>query len=168
TEGGKHIHLTEEQINQQKKIEEEAKSKAAKHEREVRKAKLVDLLGPEVGLVILKVYREDGTSEVIPNFKASDLYLGPGLDDHDRSFSSLLLAEVDKRNLNPLKQVRFIEQLRVAEVYSSLALQVLRRLGSIFTSVYAAVQKLKKKLKRVVSLLEGLQGGKKIALCQKE
>ncbi|GJV24128.1 hypothetical protein Tco_1376823, partial [Tanacetum coccineum] len=42
------------------------------------------------------------------------------------------------------------------------ALQVLRRLGSIFTSVYAA------KLKRVVSLLEGLQGGKKIVLYQKE
>ncbi|GJS38576.1 hypothetical protein Tco_0563619 [Tanacetum coccineum] len=32
----------------------------------------------------------------------------------------------------------------VAEVPSALALQVLRRLGSIFTSVYAAVQKLKK------------------------
>ncbi|GJS87785.1 retrovirus-related pol polyprotein from transposon TNT 1-94 [Tanacetum coccineum] len=45
---------------------------------------------------------------------------------------------------------------------SALALQVLRRLGSIFTSVYAA------KLKRVVSLLEGLQGRKKIGLCQKE
>ncbi|GJY94713.1 hypothetical protein Tco_0511074 [Tanacetum coccineum] len=49
----------------------------------------------------------------------------------------------------------------VAEVSSALALLVLRRLGSIFTSVYAA------KLKRIVSLLEGLQGGKKIALCQK-
>ncbi|GKC25108.1 hypothetical protein Tco_1027258, partial [Tanacetum coccineum] len=68
---------------------------------------------------------------------------------------------------------------------------VLRRLGNIFTLVYAAVQKLKKdswlelqfrladnsKLNVVyllteaetcVSLLEGLQGGKKIALCQKE
>ncbi|GJT72037.1 hypothetical protein Tco_1031323 [Tanacetum coccineum] len=32
----------------------------------------------------------------------------------------------------------------VAEVPSASALQVLRRLGSIFTSVYAAVQKLKK------------------------
>ncbi|GJS91080.1 hypothetical protein Tco_0773716 [Tanacetum coccineum] len=42
------------------------------------------------------------------------------------------------------------------------ALQVLRRLGSIFTSVYVV------KLKRVVSLLEGLQGGKRIAFCQKE
>ncbi|GJU59415.1 hypothetical protein Tco_1237181 [Tanacetum coccineum] len=40
------------------------------------------------------------------------LHQGPGLDDHARTFSSLLL--------------------------------VLRRLGSIFTSVYAAVQKLKK------------------------
>nr|GEV28769.1 hypothetical protein [Tanacetum cinerariifolium] len=36
--------------------------------------------------------------------------------------------------------------------------RVLRRLRSTFTSVYAV------KLKRVVSLLEGLQGGKKIAL----
>ncbi|GJZ66923.1 hypothetical protein Tco_0630163 [Tanacetum coccineum] len=38
--------------------------------------------------------------------------LGPGLDDHARTFGSLLLAEVDKRNLNPLKQMRVIEQLR--------------------------------------------------------
>ncbi|GJZ05554.1 hypothetical protein Tco_0539347 [Tanacetum coccineum] len=37
---------------------------------------------------------------------------GPGLDDHARTFSSLLLTEVDKRNLNPLKQIRVIEQLR--------------------------------------------------------
>ncbi|GJU24766.1 hypothetical protein Tco_1163387 [Tanacetum coccineum] len=43
-------------------------------------------------------------------------------------------------------------------VANASALQVLRRLGSIFTSVYAA------KLKRVVSLLEGLQGEKRIAL----
>nr|GEV12111.1 hypothetical protein [Tanacetum cinerariifolium] len=37
---------------------------------------------------------------------------GPRLDDHARTFSSLLLAEVDKRNLNPLKQMGTIEQLR--------------------------------------------------------
>ncbi|GJZ33338.1 hypothetical protein Tco_0578774 [Tanacetum coccineum] len=84
------------------------------------------------GPITLKVYREDGTSEIIPNFKASDLHLGEwrevmkacpnrtgkgwetiykqiGLDDHA---SSLLLAEIDKRNLNPLKQMRVIEQLR--------------------------------------------------------
>ncbi|GKB34111.1 hypothetical protein Tco_0879053 [Tanacetum coccineum] len=48
TEDGKHIHLTKEQINQQKKIEEEAKAKAAKHECEVRKGELVDLFSPEV------------------------------------------------------------------------------------------------------------------------
>ncbi|GJW34372.1 hypothetical protein Tco_0054404 [Tanacetum coccineum] len=40
------------------------------------------------------------------------LHQGPGLDDHARTFSSLLLAETDKRNLNPLKQMRVIEQLR--------------------------------------------------------
>ncbi|GKD93699.1 hypothetical protein Tco_1373536, partial [Tanacetum coccineum] len=119
------------------------------------------------GQITLKVYREDGTSEIIPNFKASDLHLGEwredplgklndlankkrkhddyihdyfkankrlkssvqyedhlpgtvlnelvleiffrlhqgsGLHDHDRTFSSLLLAKIDKRNLNPLKQ----------------------------------------------------------------
>ncbi|GKE38923.1 hypothetical protein Tco_1462328, partial [Tanacetum coccineum] len=53
------------------------------------------------GPISLKVYREDGTIEVIANFKVSDLNL------------------VEWR-------------------------EVLRRLGSIFTSVYVAVQKLKK------------------------
>ncbi|GKB42839.1 hypothetical protein Tco_0887781 [Tanacetum coccineum] len=251
TEDGRHIHLTEEEINHQKKLEEDAKAEAAKQEGEVRKAELVDLLGPEVvnkyyndklqydrycdkmlnrraesritncdvltrkGLITLKVYGENGTSEIILNFKASDLHLaelginldiplskhdpldklndlankkrkhaddihdyfkankrlnssiqygdhlagtvlnkhvlgmimfnsyhrqdivtiedlkdfsttmlytvqeiffrrhqGPRLDDHARTFSSLLLAEIDKRNLNPLKQMRTIEQLR--------------------------------------------------------
>ncbi|GJX15535.1 hypothetical protein Tco_0216367 [Tanacetum coccineum] len=232
-------------------IEEDAKAKATKHESEVRKEELVDLLGLEVvnkyyndklqydrycdkmlnrrvesritsydvltneGPITLKVYREDGTSKVIPNFKASDLHLGEwrevmnacpnrtgkgwkiiydhirlrmdyihtakaelankrlkssvqyedhlagtmlnepdlgmimfnsyhrqdfvtiedlrdfsntmlytiqkiffrrhqglGLDDHARTFSALLLAEINKRNLSPLKHIRTIEQLR--------------------------------------------------------
>ncbi|GJV21307.1 hypothetical protein Tco_1370327, partial [Tanacetum coccineum] len=37
------------------------------------------------------------------------LHQGPGLDDHARTFSSLLLAEINKRNLNPLMQMRVIE-----------------------------------------------------------
>nr|GEU51070.1 hypothetical protein [Tanacetum cinerariifolium] len=228
---GEHIHLTEEQINHQKKLAEEAKAEAAKQEGEARKAKLIDLLGPKIvhkyykyklqydrycdlmlnrraesritkcdvltknGPIIVKVYIEDGTSEVIPNFKACDLYLelginldiplsmqdpleklndlankkrkyaddihdyfkankrlkssvqyedhSPGtvlnepvleiffrlheglrLDDHAKTFSSLLLAKVDKRNLNPLKQMRTIEQLRLnrkeEEIYEEL------------------------------------------------
>ncbi|GJS62486.1 hypothetical protein Tco_0657270 [Tanacetum coccineum] len=40
------------------------------------------------------------------------LHQGPGIDDHARTFSSFLLVEVDKRNLNPLKQMRGIELLR--------------------------------------------------------
>ncbi|GJQ91735.1 hypothetical protein Tco_0002874 [Tanacetum coccineum] len=89
------------------------------------------------GLITLKVYREDDSSEIIPEFKAIDLHLGewrevmttcpnkkgkgphqgpgpqgPGLDDHAITFNSFLLAEIDKRNLNPLKQMRVIEQLR--------------------------------------------------------
>ncbi|GJU52721.1 hypothetical protein Tco_1226435, partial [Tanacetum coccineum] len=112
TESGDHVHLTEEQIKEQKKIKESAKAEAAKHEVEVRKEKLVDLLGLDVvskyykaklqydkyydkmlnkrasskitnydvltrkGPITLKVYREDRTGEVIPNFKANDLHLG--------------------------------------------------------------------------------------------
>nr|GEY18633.1 hypothetical protein [Tanacetum cinerariifolium] len=44
-EEGEHIHLTEEQIKHQKKLEEEAKARAAKQEGEARKSKLIDLLG---------------------------------------------------------------------------------------------------------------------------
>ncbi|GJS09460.1 hypothetical protein Tco_0366256 [Tanacetum coccineum] len=40
------------------------------------------------------------------------LHQGLGLDDHARTFSSLLLVEVGKRNMNPLKQMRANEQLR--------------------------------------------------------
>ncbi|GJZ49039.1 hypothetical protein Tco_0603229 [Tanacetum coccineum] len=40
------------------------------------------------------------------------LHQGPGIDDHARTFSSFLLAEVDKKNLNPLKKTRTIEQFR--------------------------------------------------------
>ncbi|GKB43742.1 hypothetical protein Tco_0888684 [Tanacetum coccineum] len=111
TKGGDHVHLIEEQIKEQKRIEESTKAEAAKHEVKVRREDLVDLLGPDVvsncyksklqyekycdkmlnrraksritncdvltrkGPITLKVYREDGTDKVIPNFKASDLHL---------------------------------------------------------------------------------------------
>ncbi|GJW56314.1 hypothetical protein Tco_0103045 [Tanacetum coccineum] len=213
TEGGEHVHFTEEQIKEQKRTEESVKADATKHEIEIRKEEWIDLLGVDV---------EDGTDEVIPNFKASDLHLsewrelvkacpnrigkgwstiydqiktrmdylyktkaelgidldkplgeqdpldklndlakkkiknvddihdylkankrlkssilyedrparimlnelvlgmillhqGPGIDDLVRTFSSFLHVEVDKRNLNTLKQIRAIEQLRQAE-----------------------------------------------------
>ncbi|GJR79014.1 retrovirus-related pol polyprotein from transposon TNT 1-94 [Tanacetum coccineum] len=79
TEGGDHVHLTEEQIKEQKRIEESAKAEAAKHKVEVRRKELVDLLVPDVvskkGPITLKVHREDDTYEVILNFKASDFHL---------------------------------------------------------------------------------------------
>ncbi|GKC75200.1 hypothetical protein Tco_1125974 [Tanacetum coccineum] len=185
TENGDHVHFTEEQIKEQKRIKESVKGNMAKKEVEIGKEELVDLLGIYVvtdvykakikydkyydkmlnrraqsritncdvltrkGPITLKVYREDVTNEVIRDFKASDLHLakwrevykenfvtiedfgdytneilytvqeiffrlhqGHGLDDHARTFSSLLLAEVDKRNMNPLKQIGAIEQLR--------------------------------------------------------
>ncbi|GJW75522.1 hypothetical protein Tco_0134892 [Tanacetum coccineum] len=80
TEDGKHIHLTEEQINQQKKIEEEAKAEVAKHEGEANRRAESRITNCDVltkkGPITLKMYREDGTSEVIPNFKYNDLHLG--------------------------------------------------------------------------------------------
>nr|GEZ79574.1 hypothetical protein [Tanacetum cinerariifolium] len=43
-----HVHLTIEQIKEQKRIKESTKAEAAKQEVEVRKEELVDLLGPDV------------------------------------------------------------------------------------------------------------------------
>ncbi|GJS50180.1 hypothetical protein Tco_0600301 [Tanacetum coccineum] len=231
TKGGKHIHLSEEEVNHQKKIEEDAKAEAAKHESEVRKEELVDLLGLEVvnkyyndklqydryydkmlnrraesritnfsdlhldewrevmnacpnrtgkgwkiiydqirsimdyvhstkaelginldipltnkmlkssvhhehhlvgtvlnehvfGMIMFNSYhRQDFfTIEDLRDFSNTMLYTVqeiffrrhqfPGLNDHARTFSALLLAKIDKRNLNPLKQIRTIKQLR--------------------------------------------------------
>ncbi|GJY44632.1 hypothetical protein Tco_0432845 [Tanacetum coccineum] len=92
-EGGEHVHFTEEQIKEQKRIEESVKSNVAKQEVEARKEEWIDLFDVDVsiitnsdvltrkGPITLKVYREDGTDEVIPNFKASDLHLGELRED---------------------------------------------------------------------------------------
>nr|GFA16434.1 hypothetical protein [Tanacetum cinerariifolium] len=49
-------------------------------------------------------------------YTVQDIFLkchqGPRLDDYARTFISLLLVEVDKRNLNPLMHIRTIKQLR--------------------------------------------------------
>ncbi|GJX99671.1 hypothetical protein Tco_0356690 [Tanacetum coccineum] len=62
------------------------------------------------------VQYEDHPAGTVLNEPVLEIFLrlhqGLGLDDHARAFSSLLLAENDKRNLNPLKQMRVIEQLR--------------------------------------------------------
>nr|GEV00087.1 hypothetical protein [Tanacetum cinerariifolium] len=112
TKDGEIVHLTEEQISAQKKIEEEAKAEATRCEGEKRKEELIDLLGREMvnkyynnklqydrycdkmlnrraklritngdiltrkGPITLKVYREEDISEIIFEFKASDLHLG--------------------------------------------------------------------------------------------
>ncbi|GKD52565.1 hypothetical protein Tco_1281541 [Tanacetum coccineum] len=79
---------------------------------------------PVLGMILFNSYhRKDFvTIEDLKDFPNTMLYSvqeiffkrhqGTGLDDHARTFSSFLLAGVDKRNLNPLKQMRVIEQLR--------------------------------------------------------
>ncbi|GKA30061.1 hypothetical protein Tco_0716306 [Tanacetum coccineum] len=191
TKDGRHIHLTEEEINHQKKLEEDVKAEAAKQEGKVRKAELVDLFGLEVvkkyyndklkydkycdkmlnRRAVSRITNEDEridylcTTEAelginldrplseqdpldilndLANKKrkhaddihdffrankrlkssvqyedhpAGNVLNEPvlGLDDHARTFSSLLLAKIDKRNLNPLKQMRVIKLLRSHE-----------------------------------------------------
>ncbi|GKB48030.1 hypothetical protein Tco_0898783 [Tanacetum coccineum] len=147
TEDGKHIHLTEEQINQQKKIEEEAKAEAAKRESEIgTRMDYIHTTEAEQGINLdipiskqdplnklnnLANKRRKHADDIHDYFKANKRLkssvqykdhllgtmlnkpvFGPGLDDHARTFSSFLLAKIDKRNLNPLKQMRVIEQLR--------------------------------------------------------
>ncbi|GKB82586.1 hypothetical protein Tco_0949481 [Tanacetum coccineum] len=155
------------------------------------------------GPITLKLYREDGSEEVISNIKFSDLHsaewrevLQACPDKSEKGWKTiydLVKTRVDqltqteqelKIDLNQhLKEQDSLDELTdlankkrkrtsdlrdhsslsalVTEVPSAAALQVFRRLGSIFTSVYAVAE-------TCVSLLEGLQGGKKIALCQKE
>ncbi|GJT44880.1 hypothetical protein Tco_0953595 [Tanacetum coccineum] len=64
----------------------------------------------------LSVQNKDHPAGTVLNKPVLEIYFrlhqGPGLDDHARTFNSLLLAEIDKRNLNILKQMRVIEQLR--------------------------------------------------------
>ncbi|GJZ89310.1 hypothetical protein Tco_0661092 [Tanacetum coccineum] len=104
-----------------------------------------DLLSREKGLISLKVYQDDGLYEIINNFKINALHqneakleldLSKPLEEQDpiiklnlltkkkrkndddlpdyfkstkRTFSSFLVAKVEKRNLNPNKQMRLIE-----------------------------------------------------------
>ncbi|GJY74987.1 hypothetical protein Tco_0479418 [Tanacetum coccineum] len=87
TKSGERIHLTKEQISAQKKKKRKRpklKLLDVKYDRYCdkmlnRRAKSritnYDILTRK-GPITLKVYREDDTSEIIPEFKASDLHLG--------------------------------------------------------------------------------------------
>ncbi|GJU99751.1 pentatricopeptide repeat-containing protein [Tanacetum coccineum] len=132
------------------------------------------------GLITLKVYREDDTSEIIHEFKASDLHLAELGIDLDRPLSNQDpldrlndLANKKRKHADDIHDYfRANKRLKSSVQYkdhpagtvlnelvlasSASALHVLRKLGSIFISVNAG------KLKRIISLLEGLQGGKRL------
>nr|GEV91494.1 hypothetical protein [Tanacetum cinerariifolium] len=77
---------------------------------------------PVLGIIMFNSYhRQDFTAiEDLKDFSNTMLYIiqeifvrrhqGHGLDDYPRTVSSLLLAEVDKRNNNPFKHMRVIKQ----------------------------------------------------------
>ncbi|GKB38020.1 hypothetical protein Tco_0882962 [Tanacetum coccineum] len=76
---------------------------------------------PVLGMIMFNSYhRQDFvTIKDMRDFSNTMLYTvqefffrrhqGLGLDDYSRTFSALLLAKVDKRNLNSLKQIKTIE-----------------------------------------------------------
>ncbi|GJT48506.1 hypothetical protein Tco_0974663 [Tanacetum coccineum] len=67
--------MTKEEMKNQKGIKQVVKADAAKSELKKGKQDLIDLLGLGKGPISLKVYRDDGSDEIIQNFKASDLHL---------------------------------------------------------------------------------------------
>ncbi|GJY47953.1 hypothetical protein Tco_0437909 [Tanacetum coccineum] len=85
---GESFPMTEEEIKNQKKVEQDIKTDLSKKEVELGREELVDLLRAQgritnydvlsrgKGPITLKVYRDDGFDEIIQNFKASDLHLG--------------------------------------------------------------------------------------------
>ncbi|GJU60984.1 hypothetical protein Tco_1238750 [Tanacetum coccineum] len=66
TKKGEHVHLTEEQIKDQKRLEESAKAKMAKKQEEEMKDELINLLGVDV---VKKYYKAK------LQLQSSDLYL---------------------------------------------------------------------------------------------
>nr|GEV91186.1 putative reverse transcriptase domain-containing protein [Tanacetum cinerariifolium] len=132
--------------------------------------------------ITLKIYWEDGSDEVISNLKFSDLHSAEwrkvlqACPDKSKkgwkTISDLVKTIVDQltqteQELNidlnqPFKEQdplnELIDLASVAEVPSASALQVLRILESIFTSVYAAVQKLKDSwLEIQISLVDNIK-----------
>ncbi|GKA23361.1 hypothetical protein Tco_0709323 [Tanacetum coccineum] len=149
------------------------------------------------GPITLKVYREDDTSEIIPEFKASDLHLGEwrevvkacpnkkaelGIDldrplcEHDHLDRLNDLANKKRKHADDIhdffranKRLKLYQGLGLDDHARTLGssvstLQVLRRLGSIFTSMYAAVQKLKKKVYKAGKRLLYVKRNKVISL----
>ncbi|GJZ88412.1 hypothetical protein Tco_0660194 [Tanacetum coccineum] len=106
------------------------------------------------GPITLKIYREDGSDEVVSNLKTRvdklaqteqelKIDLNQPLKEQDPLNELIDLANKKRKRTSDLRD-HSSPSASVAEVPSASALHVLRRLGSIFTSMYAAVQKLKK------------------------
>nr|GEU81934.1 hypothetical protein [Tanacetum cinerariifolium] len=156
TEDVDHVHLTKEQINEQKRIEESAKVEAAKHEIEVRKEELVDLLradevDPLDKLNDLAKKKRNNVDDIHDYFRANKrLKLSNQYEDHPAG--TMLNEPV-------LGMIMFNSYLwPKQELHFSL----------VDNSKWDDVDLFLRRLKRNVSLLEGLQGEKKIALSQKE
>ncbi|GJU40523.1 hypothetical protein Tco_1193480 [Tanacetum coccineum] len=197
-----HLTDTKEEINHQKKIEEDAKAKAAKHESEVRKEELVDLIGPEV---VNKYYNDklqcDRYYDKMLNRRAEsritncDILTKKGpitlkqtkglrssVQYEDHPASTVLNEPVLAKRESEVRKEEQVDLLgpEVVNKYYNDKLHLCSgseteeglckelQFSLVDNSKLNVVYLLNRSLKHFVSLLEGLQGGKKIALCQKE
>ncbi|GKA81508.1 retrovirus-related pol polyprotein from transposon TNT 1-94 [Tanacetum coccineum] len=98
------------------------------------------------GPITLKIYREDRSDRVISNLKTRLDQLTQTEQELKIDLNKPLKEQDPLNKLNELanKKRKRTSDLKDIPASSASALQVLRRLGSIFTSVYETVQKLKK------------------------
>ncbi|GJT05709.1 hypothetical protein Tco_0840171 [Tanacetum coccineum] len=160
-----YVHLTKEQIKEQKRIEESVKADLAKKKKKREKKRK--------GSHYTEGYWDDGSNEIIPNFKASDLNLSEWreidfnkpLGEQDPIIKLNDLARKKRKHADDIhdyfrstkkykSSVQYKDHLagtvlKEPTLVSASVLQVLRSSG-IFTSVYVAVQILKKALARAL------------------
>nr|GEW09192.1 hypothetical protein [Tanacetum cinerariifolium] len=121
TKDGRHIHLSKEQINNQKKLEEEAKAEAAKQEGDVRKAEMVDCFGPEDPLDKLNDLankKRKHVDDIHDYFKATKM-LKSSVDYGDHLPGTVLNEPVLGIKQSPLEKVL----LKSAEKYIRFSLK---------------------------------------------
>nr|GEX92020.1 hypothetical protein [Tanacetum cinerariifolium] len=119
TKDGKHIHLTKEQINKQKKIKEEEKAKAVKRESKVRKEELVDLLGPEV---VNKYYNDKLHGSESEEGLCKELQFG--LVDNSKLNVVYLLNRSMKRSVSLLEGLQGRKRLLYVKTNKAISLRI--------------------------------------------
>ncbi|GJU18068.1 hypothetical protein Tco_1146034 [Tanacetum coccineum] len=120
------------------------------------------------GPITLKVYREDGTDEVISDFKTRIEYLNQTEKELKIDFNKPLKEQDPLNELNDLANKKRKRTGDLKDHSSGTKTEEEHQFNLVDNSKLNNVYILNRRLKQNVALLEGLQGGKKIDLCEKE